>query len=559
MRRYSEGVLKSVPADVGGREFERPQVEKVLSMLDRVDRVVLTGDKGSGKTVILCRLYREMTGNRRVMLVRCDDFLGCGSVDDLDMALGSGVPISDYLSGMRDGPKTVLLFDSLDAVSRNAESMSMFQQLIRRLWSIDNVQTVCSVRTYDYEYSPAIASVEWGARVAVGDLPEDVLDDALERIGNRTVPGKLRSILRNPLRLRIFHTIASKNPGANFAEVRSEVRLYQEHWKECVDRSGRRDAVAAALLGVAAQMVASRRTAVLRHAVAVPPDGLDIACSSGILEVSGDYVRFFHHAYLDHVAAMHVLRGYPCILDFLERNEYNVFFRPALASALSQLRYLGKAEYLGAVLSICRSGLKHYWKISALESLAAADGFSEGEMEPIGHLLTVDPILQCHFLAGAARARNPFWLRLWSDTVIEEWAASGPNAEPVADYIRSLSVHREHHGEMIRLVSLLVSNGKTRPMACERIVAMTAGMSVLGKSSWYEELSLDRNAWVRAGVLHCLWGLLDTDPDAAATVFRNVATYGEAPSAWRPPRRRAAHPNHPSRPAAASKKTGARP
>lgn len=485
MERHSRGTLVSVPSGIGGLVIPRQEAGDIMSLLERCDRIVLTGDKGSGKSVILCQLYERLAAEgRRALLVRCDDLLCMDSSGGPDGMLGGGTSILDFIEGERGGPGTVFLFDSLDAVSRDGRSMSAFRRFLRRLWAVDGAKTVCSVRTYDYEHSPAISRDQWGCEVRVGDLGEDVLEDALMRMGNPSVPDGLRGILRNPLRLKLLHMIVEKNPGADFSGVESEVRLYREHWREYVDKQEIPNAAARILLDMAKAMVESRRTTVPANSLGCPAAGLETLRSRGIVLESRGQLLFFHHAYLDYVASMHVLRDYPSIQDFLERDEYNVFFRPALASALSMLRDRSRGEYLKAILSICRSGLKHYWKISALDSLAAADGFTKGEMEPIGRLLTKDPVLQRHFLAGAARARNPFWFRLWSETVMGEWAASGPNAEPVADYIRSLLGHRDQHGEMIRLVSLLVSNGKTRPAACEKIVAMTAGMSAPGRAAW---------------------------------------------------------------------------
>ena len=139
MQHYSKGVLGATPRDIGSWEFPRPEVGEIHSLLDREDRVVLTGDKGSGKTVVLCQLYEKLAGTRRVLLVRCDDFLQPSSLDDLDRTIGGGASVLDYLAGARGGgTKTVLLLDSLDAVSRNAESMSLFRRFIQSAWSTGN-------------------------------------------------------------------------------------------------------------------------------------------------------------------------------------------------------------------------------------------------------------------------------------------------------------------------------------------------------------------------------------------------------------------------------------
>lgn len=356
----------------------------------------------------------------------------------------------------------------------------------------------------------------------VGDLEEGELEKVLDRLGGPSVPDGLRKILRNPLRLRLLQMILEKSPSVDFSGVAGESELYREHWREYVGGDERADVVERALLDIAGEMVESRRT----HVPAGRREGLGDLVSRGIVQESHGRLRFFHHAYLDYAAARRVLRDYPSVRDYLERDEYNVFFRPALASALSMLRDGSRQEHLRAVASICMSGLKNYWKISALESLAAADGLTEEECEPVGRMLTEDADLQAHFLAGAARAHNPFWFRMWSGTTIEEWAARGRNPGRVTEYIRSLSGRAELHAEMLRITRILASNDRTRRGDLEWIVATTSGMSVPGKAAWYAELSRGEDARLRAGVRHCLGDLLGEDPGTAADAFRNIATHG---------------------------------
>ena len=527
MRQYSEGTLAAIPKRIGDLEFQRPETKEAASLLSQTDRIVLTGDKGSGKTVILCQLYRELAGKRQALLIRCDDLLQSKSVDDLDGILGSGITVSGCLGSVEGAPKPVLLFDSLDVVSRDAAAMSIFRKFLQGLWAAGNVQTVCSVREYDYEYSPLINTVEWGRRVSVGDLPERALDDVLTRINNHTVPDDLKKILRNPLRLRIFHMIASSNPRANFANIKTEAQLYREHWKEYVDRQERPDAVSRALLRVARHMITSSRIAVPRHAFANLHEGIDNSCSRGILSISGENVSFFHHAYLDYVASKYILQDHPNIAGFLEADRHNVFLLPTLAFTLSLMHDGSKSEHLKAVVSICSSGLPYYWKTAAVKSLAALDGFTEDEIDPIGRMLSDDADLQRHFLQEASRAANPFWLRMWSKTRMKEWFGRPHNAKALLDYIASLSAHTELHEVMAHLARMIVDNDNIHPIARQRAVMSIADLSFESKAAWCVELSLNPEAYVRSGVPHCLESLLETDEDSASSAFANVASYRE--------------------------------
>ena len=189
----------------------------------------------------------------------------------------------------------------------------------------------------------------------------------------------------------------------------------------------------------------------------------------------------------------------------------------------------GKSGYLGTVMSVCKSELPYYWRIAAVRSLAELDGFSAEELDPIGRLLDADHALQRHFLLEAGRAKNPFWLRIWSGQRMEEWSVQYHNARMMLDYLASLSGHKRLHGRIIHLIGLMLGNENIHPLIRQKAVEATAGMSDPSKASWYLELSRHPDARVRAGVLPCLEGLLDADGDAgrAADAFANIASYQE--------------------------------
>ena len=527
MRQYSEGTLASIRGDIDGQEFPRQETKEAISLLRQTDRIVLTGDKGSGKTVILCRLYRELADKRPALLVRCDDLLQSKSVDDLDEMLGGGITVSDCIARMPDSTKAVLLFDSLDAVSRDTKAMSLFRKFLQKLWATGSVQTVCSVREYDYEHSPLINTTEWGQRVDIGDLPESALEDVLRRVENPVVPDDLKKILYNPLRLKIFHMIAFKNPQANFANIKTEAHLYREHWREYVDKQEHPDAVTRALFLVASRMIRSRRISLPRCAFANPYDEIESACRSEIILISGENVTFFHHAYLDYVASKYILQNHPDIVGFLEADRHNVFLLPTLAFTLSLMHDGGKSAYLKAVVSICSSDLHYYWKTAAANSLAALDGFTMEEIDPIGRMLSDDVDLMRHFLQGASMAANPFWFRMWSGTRMREWFGQPHNAKALLEYIESLSGHAELHDSMARLAHMIVDNDDVHQIARLRAAMNIAALSFESKAAICIDLSRHPNAYVRSGVLHCLVSLLGTDEGGASTVFANVASHRE--------------------------------
>ena len=349
----------------------------------------------------------------------------------------------------------------------------------------------------------------------------------LRQVENPAVPDDLKKILHNPLRLKLFHMIASRNPEANFANIKTEVQLYREHWKEYVGSQERSDAVTRALFHVAEQMIRCSRISLPLHNFANPHEELESARRSEIVLISGENVSFFHHAYLDYVASKYILRDHPDIVAFLEADRHNVFLLPTLAFTLSLIHDGSRSAYLKAVMSICSSGLQYYWKTAAVKSLAALDDFTMDEIDPIGRMLSDDADLMRHFLQEASQAANLFWLRVWAGTRMREWFGQPHNAQALLEYTASLSSHAELHESMARLARMIVDNDDVHPITRQRAAMCLAGLSFESKAALCVELSRNPEAYVRSGALHCLESLLDTDEDSASTVFANVASHRE--------------------------------
>ena len=527
IRQVSKGNMTTISRKIGGEEMRRTdKVNEIIRVLDGGDRVVVTGDKGSGKSVALCQAYERLADkHERVLFVRCDGFLDIDSVNDLEKILGDGPDLSTILNNTENkDDKTILLLDSLDAISRNTKTIGIFRRFLHRVWGTGKVKTVCSVRSYDYEYSPLINTTDWGKKVEMGELPDDLVENTLKRLGIGKVPDPLRKILGNPLRLNLLDMIIKSNKSVDLTRITDEVKLYDEHWKEYVEKQRSPGQTTRVLFEISRRMMETQTMAIEWVPDNPDQDAMDSIRSRGIIKID-KYARFFHDAYLDYVASRYMLSEYPDMLKFLRCEEYNVFFRPTFKFALSMLYNMDRSRYLTTVIGICKSDLKYYWKASALGSIAELGGFDDDKVADIGDMLKSDPLLQLHFLAGATRSANRFWLEAGSGSFIEDWFADA-NGGFLVDYLKSIAGHDYLHGRMLHLIRLLVDK-ENDPMLKHKAIVATARMHGQDKAAWYKELSCSAESRVRSGIVNCLPDLLESDPDAVPAIFKNVCTYRE--------------------------------
>lgn len=528
MRAINEGTLQSIPRKIKNTEIIRnEEITKIISLLDSNDRVVVTGDKGSGKSVLFCQLYEKIINiYENVLFIRCDDFLGIDSINDLEKIVDDTFTISKIVNNLPNNAKTILLFDSLDAISRNTKSIGLFKQFLKSLWGTKRVKTVCSVRRYDYEYSPLISTTDWGITVDLDELSDDALENTLDKLGNPKIPLSLKQILRNPLRLKLLSMILDKRHNADFSQVTNEIDLYNEHWKEYVEKQENPIAITKLLFEIARKMVSVQKI-ILPLAMLEDSTKLYEVGSRDIIKTSNDQIQFFHHAYLDYVVSKVIIQNYSNIVDYIKEDEYNVFLRPTIGFTLSLLYTINKIKFLDNIIQICKSDLKYYWKISALKSLSEASEFAVEETKCIGLLLTEDLILQRHFLIEVSKTGNPFWFKIWSDSFLSQWySKESGNGRFLVDYLNSVKKFDELHGKILRLVKTLVAK-KEHPMTKRQAIQTTADIKDMDKAEWYLELSKNPEPQIRSGVLGCLSSLLNAKPEVVPDIFSNIFVFKE--------------------------------
>ena len=533
MARTSEGVAASIPREINGTTMGRAgQVAAVERLLEDKGRVAIVGDKGSGKSVISCLLYERLAPSRVALLVRCDDFLGAESAEELDRAIVPGHSLVRLArSAARSQPGAAagmtIVFDSLDAAGRNERTMRAFRRLLEMVWGA-GARTVVTVRSYDYEHSGAIGTTNWGEKYELGALSDGEVGAILEKLGSPVVPPKLKGLLSNPLNLHLFSLVLKKSPGADLASIGNEIDLYDAHWHHYVELEPLDERVRNALYNTAEEMTRVRRT--LISYAPRDQEAAEQAQSSGVLVRTGNggAIRYFHHAYLDYAMSRALLERHQPVEKYLRADEYNVFLRPTLPFALAMAHKRDSGEFASIVEGIIRADIKYHWKIAALGSLASVVPEDDTAHARLESLLTDQPILQRHLLIGLARRRNTSWLHVRSETLVA-WASDprNPNGAFIADYLKAAAGDARHHGRAFDIIRAIAENNADAWVR-RNAIKLLADIDADGKAGWLETMSSNSDSYVRAGVAYNLPRLLKRDPDAVPDIFCNIYAYEEA-------------------------------
>lgn len=526
------GAAETIPSTIGkSATIDRGgQIRKIKDLLRRKSRVAIIGDKGSGKSVLSRLLYESLAASEAALLVRCDDFLGVESAEELDQTVVRGRSLVDVarraVSGGAGGMTIIL--DSLDTAGRNEKTMRAFRRLLEMLWGA-GARTVVTARSYDYKYSPALGTTDWGARYDLGPLTDPEIDAVLKELGSPRVPPALRKLLAIPLNLHLLSLVLEKPPVAGLSSIRREIDLYDAHWHCHVELNPLNARITDTLYGVAEAMLKARRTA-------IPYDPGDreageAAQSLNILErtsVGSGMVRYFHHAYLDYAMSRALLERHRPITDYLRADAHNVFLLPTLSIAFAMAHERDPDDFSLIVKETARADIPHYWKTAAFAALAAVphDGKC-GACLCLKDTLADKPMLQRRFLIELARQPCASWFPLWGDA-LAEWSADPDNYNGafLTDCLKAAASDARFHVRVFDAARALAEHNRIGYVS-KKAVMLLAGIDAPGKAEWLEAMSTSGDLRVRSGVAPNIPRLLETDPAVVPAIFCNLYSYEE--------------------------------
>ena len=262
----SKGTIGGIPQKINEQIIPRDdKVSALTAMVEQNDKIVITGDKGSGKSVLLCQLYEKISKQQTVLFINCESYLGIESLEQLSQDIIRSHDFIDYVEHLpASAGKMVVIFDSLDAISRNQKAMNIFKRFLQIIWGTGRVKTISSVRSYDYEYVPSIGNTDWGVPYRLGELTRNECNAVLAEMGSPAISSELENILLIPLHLKLLSLIRKRSPDANFTNIKNEIELYDEHWNEYVEKQERADSVRTTLYDIAQKMALVQSTTISR-------------------------------------------------------------------------------------------------------------------------------------------------------------------------------------------------------------------------------------------------------------------------------------------------------
>ncbi|MFU9028465.1 hypothetical protein ACNAWD_11620 [Rhodococcus erythropolis] len=453
------------------RELLQPRIERVeASQLIDVFRDhrmgFVAGTAGGGKSSVLEQSVEslEATG-AKVLAIRLDRLDSFASTTDLGRQLGLETSPAVVLALAAEERNAFLVIDQLDAVSlasgRMPESFDIVVDLIGEALSVSGINVILACREFDIDNDHRIRSLTDRSdtvKVSIGPLTAEVVDAAVTEMG--LDPTRLttsqRAILQTPLHLVLLETIAGEKAALAF---QSKGSLFEAYWerKRQTSRARRANVRFNDVLNRVANAASDRQT--LSVPVEILDDGdliedANVLVSEHVLARDGNRIAFFHETFFDYAFARQWVSRSESLVDFLLRDEQELFRRAQVRQILQHLyerepdRF--RIEASGALTS---EQVRFHIKATVLAVLSNLAAPTTEDAEVVFEVAAAAPQLEEQLWSHTRRA--PWFRRFHEDGTIVAWLDSGEATLQHRAVNLMTSAIRELPGEVAELLRAL--------------------------------------------------------------------------------------------------------
>lgn len=454
---------ESVRRELLQPRVERAEASQLIDVLRDYRIGFLAGTAGGGKSSVLEQSVEslEATG-AKVLAIRLDRLDSFASTTDLGRQLGLETSPAVVLAMAAEDGDALLVIDQLDAVSlasgRMPESFDIVVDLIGEALSVSGIQVILACREFDIDNDHRIRSLTDRpdtVKVSVGPLSDEAVNVALTEMGidATRLTTSQRSIVRTPMHLVLLKTIASQEGALAF---QSKGSLFEAYWerKRQTSRARRADVRFNEVLSRVANAASDRQT--LSVPVEILDDGdliedANVLVSEHVLARDGDRIAFFHETFFDYAFARQWVSRSESLVDFLLRDEQELFRRAQVRQILQHLHEREpvrfRVEASGVLIS---EQIRFHIKATALAVLSNLSAPTSEDAEAVFEVVATAPRLAEQLWLHTRRA--PWFKRFYEDGTIATWLDSGEPALQQRAVNLMASAIKETPGEVAELL-----------------------------------------------------------------------------------------------------------
>lgn len=386
----------------------RDEVARLMSLINtgtEKNLILLTGDAGSGKSVIMKDLIEELQQSAtRVVAIKAD------AVDDRSNP-GWFERVHNTIATLASGEERVVVaIDQIDALSQSLSNdrnrLNAMLNILSEFSRWPNVTTVASCRKYDLEFDASLNFLKQkSVIIEVGLLTELELNSVLQQLDSALITqldASTRMLLKNAQNLNTFCYLY-RNGQRNF-HFQNPIELYDALYETVISTQTvfPPTQLENVLFEIAACIKSSETLRPVWKPGASGQRAFAYLASSGILIAESGAVSFFHQTFYDYVLARNYITRNTSFISDLETDFQGLEIRATIKAILEYYRGHDENKYSEELTRLLKSNrIRLHIKLLAVSLMASAEYPRPCEMRVLSQICNSDKRLLVHFLRGA--------------------------------------------------------------------------------------------------------------------------------------------------------------
>jgi len=348
--------------------IERKETTQIIDWLEvelthqKKNILILEGEKGMGKSVILKDLYEKLIHkNYTVLGIKADKYYATIPRElENKIFLNEDITFSKIISTLNTHKqKLVVIIDQLDALSQTLSSkreyIQTYNRIINELLDEKNIRVIISSRSYDLKYDAELSVYKSNEfqNVKVAYLSENEVVNTLQKFKVKCSQKKLVDLLKTPNHLEIFCKLPNKNK-VNLNTISSLKDLYDVLWNKLIIKRNN-PKLTKLIYSIAVEMYNNQQTTIKNQYSAKFEPEIKYLLSNQLIIISDSNIQFFHQTFYDYCFSRQFVEKGNDIYNYLNENEQNLEVRSIIKMVFEYLREYDHKKYITYTTSILKS------------------------------------------------------------------------------------------------------------------------------------------------------------------------------------------------------------
>ena len=305
--------------------------------------LVVTGEKGIGKSVILKDLYDTLKKEKVAVLgIKADKYFH-SNISELEKNLFlDKITFELLIRKHSKDNKLIIIIDQIDALSysitSNREFINTYNRLISEFQDEENIRVILSTRNYDLEYDAELSIYNSTKYKKIRVMPL-LVDDVIKTLALFDISSpsqKFIELLKTPNNLNIFCSLPNKTK-VNFDTISTLKDLYDELWLQLISKNKKLQNKN--LIFKLADRMYDSGIAVANIYNDEFYEELTYLKSNNLIIENNKTLQFFHQTFYEYCYSKQFVENNKSLEDYLIKSEQSLYIRSVVKMVVESTRF----------------------------------------------------------------------------------------------------------------------------------------------------------------------------------------------------------------------------